>query len=120
MYESPLHLRVQQAAQALAEALSVGKTAPQPMGLPAQEPPPGGPPGALAPPPAAPPPGQAKPPEQGQLGLGPNQSPSPLQAVPSFKSAPVEAYLQKAAGRAQMPVGFARGGRVSFAVFGDD
>lgn len=53
---------------------------------------------------------------QGQVGLGPNQAPSPLQATPSFKSPPMEAFLQKAAGRAQGPVGFARGGRVKLAV----
>lgn len=50
--------------------------------------------------------------DNGQLGLGPNQKPSPLQAVPSFRSAPFEAVLQKAAGRAQAPVGFSKGGRV--------
>jgi len=37
---------------------------------------------------------------------------NPLQGLPSFKSPPMAAFLQKAAG-AQGPVGFAKGGRVN-------
>lgn len=112
--------RIQKAAQDLAEAVSVSQ-----QGALGAPPPPTGPqgPGGPLTAPGTPPEAPQGPPG-GQLGLGPNQSPSPLQAVPSFKSAPVEAYLQKAEGQkgaSQRPggsgdVGFRDGGRVRFAV----
>lgn len=110
---SPLLMRAMQASQELSEALSLNPPAAPPGAPPAA---PGSPPGPMGAPAPQGPPG-APPEPKGQLGLGPNQNPSPLQATPSFKSPPMEAFLQKAAGRAQQgPVGFALGGRVDFSV----
>lgn len=110
MFESSLAQRAQQAALDLQEALSVMRPPAAPPGAPQG---PGGPQGGPAPPPGPQgPPGGPPGPAQAAPGLGPKQSPSPLQATTSFKSPPMESFLQGAVGR-EGPIGFARGGRVS-------
>lgn len=112
-YLAPFQVRAQRAAQDIAEALSLNPVAPPQA---AQPPPVGAPQPAPAPAgPRAPPPGSP--------GLTPSGMPaqrpamSPLQAMPSFKSAPMAAALQGAAGR-EGPIGFAAGGYVDFSVKG--
>ena len=67
-------------------------------------------PQGMPPPPAG---GLAAQPSGGQMPAPPKvTAANPLQGLPSFKSPPMAAFLQKAAG-AQGPVGFAKGGSVN-------
>ena len=109
LFQTQLPPRMQRMAEDLAEALSVVQPAPPPGGMTS-------PAGGAVPQPggAAPsmggmaPPAGGKPP-QAAPGLGPNQSPSPLQMTTSFKSPPVESFLQKTSGRAQMQANLGEG-----------
>jgi hypothetical protein len=116
--------KVAEAAKELAEALSITQP-PAPPGAPpfGATPMPGAPPAPQGPPPAGglpqggPPPmppagGLAAPSPMEQMPAPPLvTAANPLQGLPSFKSPPMAAFLQKAAG-SQGPVGFAKGGRV--------
>lgn len=113
--------KVSQAAKELAEALSITQP-PAPPTPPGAPPAPQGPPTPEGPQGALPQGGPMPTPPAGGLAAQPpgNQMPAPpkvtaanpLQGLPSFKSPPMAAFLQKAAG-AQGPVGFAKGGRVN-------
>lgn len=98
--------RSAEAAQDLAEAVSLG-------GPPKPPAAPGAPPGGAAPPPMPPAPvGPLQGSGQPSLAVKPTPT-SPLEMMPAFKSPTFASMLQGEVGR-QGPVGFAEGGRVNF------
>jgi len=110
--------KVAEAAKELAEAMSITQPpappAPPTPPVPGASPAPQGPPMPQGGPPPMPPAGGlAAQPPGAQMPAPPKvTAANPLQGLPSFKSPPMAAFLQKAAG-AQGPVGFAKGGRVN-------